>query len=80
RYEEAERAAAGIMAAEDASLGELPALLWRDGHDGLTTREAERLVQDLVQAVPEAIVSAALAATGFPLLAALARIDVKMLT
>ena len=80
RYEEAERAAAGIMAAEDASLEELPALLWRDGHDGLTTREAERLVQDLVQAVPEAIVSAALAATGFPLLAALARIDVKMLT
>ncbi|QZY83838.1 hypothetical protein K7G68_09815 [Micrococcus luteus] len=80
RYEEAERAAAGIMAAEDASLEELPGLLWRDGHDGLTTREAERLVQDLVQAVPEAIVSAALAAAGFPLLAALARIDVKMLT
>lgn len=66
RYEEAERAAAGIMAAEDASLEELPGLLWRDGHDGLTTREAERLVQDLVQAVPEAIVSAALAAAGFP--------------
>ena len=80
RYEEAERAAAGITAAEDASLEELPALLWRDGHDGLTTREAERLVQDLVQAVPEAIVAALLTAAGFPLLAALARIDVKMLT
>ncbi|MBB5849764.1 hypothetical protein [Micrococcus endophyticus] len=80
RYEEAERAAAGIVAAEDVGLGALPLEAWRRGRDGLTTREAERLGEVAVQAVPEAVASAVLTAAGFPALAALARIDLKKLS
>lgn len=80
RYEEAERAAAGIVAAEDVGLGALPLEAWRRGRDGLTTREAERLGEAAVQAVPEAVASAVLTAAGFPALAALARIDLKKLS
>lgn len=80
RYEEAERAAAGLMAAEDLGVGGLAPALWSEGRDGLTVREAERFTQSAVQAVPEAVASAVLAAAGFPVLAALAKIDLTKLS